>query len=105
VRVLSWVVRRDVPEGASLVMTTSADEDTAYLEIDSGGVGEVAESLERLPAVLYGLVTPSGAAGTSLALHVAEQVARAHGGRLSASARVGQGERFVLELPRAPLRH
>jgi len=98
-RVLLWVVRRDVGTQDSLVVTVSADEEAAYVEIDSGGAGEIADALERLPAVAYGMAEPSGAPGTTLALQVASQVARAHGGRLSASARVGQGERFVVELP------
>lgn len=98
-RVLLWVVRRDVGEGQAMVVTVSADDDAAYVEVDSGGSGEIADALERLPAVAYGLASPTGQAGTTLALQVAHQVARAHGGRLSASARVGQGERFVLELP------
>ena len=99
-RVLLWVVRRDVGAQDSLVVTVSSDDEAAYVEIDSGGTGEIAEALERLPAVAYGLTSPGGAPGTTLALQVANQVARAHGGRLSASARVGQGERFVVELPR-----
>ena len=99
-RVLLWVVRRDVGPQDSLVVTVSSDEESAYVEIDSGGAGELAESLERLPSVAYGLATPTGAPGTTLALQVANQVARAHGGRLSASARVGHGERFVVELPK-----
>jgi signal transduction histidine kinase len=99
-RVLLWVVRRDVGVQDSLVVTVSSDEESAYVEIDSAGAGELAEALERLPAVAYGLASAGGAPGTTLALQVANQVARAHGGRLSASARVGQGERFVVELPR-----
>ena len=99
-RVLLWVVRRDVTPQESLVVTVSSDEDSAYVEIDSGGAGEVADALERLPAVAYGVAAPGGAPGTTLALQVASQVARAHGGRLSASAHVAHGERFVLELPR-----
>jgi len=99
-RVLLWVVRRDIGAQDSLVVTVSSDEESAFVEIDSGGAGEVAEALERLPAVAFGVATPSGVPGTTLALQVATQVARAHGGRLSASARVGQGERFVVELPR-----
>ncbi len=98
-RVLLWVVRRDVGAQDSMVVTVSADEEAAYVEIDSGGAGETADALERLPAVAYGLVEAGGESGTTLALQVASQVARAHGGRLSASARVGQGERFVVELP------
>lgn len=101
-RVLLWVARREVGESQSLVLTVSSDEESAYVEIDTGGAGEIAEALERLPAVAYGLSSPEGTAGTALALQVASQVARAHGGRLSASAFVGQGERFVLELPRGP---
>jgi signal transduction histidine kinase len=99
-RVLLWVVRRDVGAQDSLVVTVSSDEEAAYVEIDSGGAGEVAEALERLPAVAFGVASPSGTPGTTLALQVATQVARAHGGRLSSSAQVGRGERFVLELPR-----
>jgi signal transduction histidine kinase len=104
-RVLLWVVRREVPDGASLVVTVSSDLEGAYVEVDTGGVGDVADALERLPAVGYGLAAPAGAPGTTLALRVAAQVARAHGGRLSATARVGQGERFVIELPRGALGH
>jgi signal transduction histidine kinase len=99
-RVLLWVVRRDVGAQESMVVTVSSDEEAAYVEIDSGGVGEIAEALDQLPAVAYGLASPGGTPGTTLALQVASQVARAHGGRLTASARVGQGERFVVELPR-----
>ena len=100
-RVLLWVVRRDVGPQESLVVTVSSDEEAAYVEIDSGGAGEIAGGAR---AAAGGGVrrwpTPSGAPGTTLALQVASQVARAHGGRLSASARVGQGERFVVELPK-----
>jgi len=99
-RVLLWVVRRDVAPVDSLVVTVSSDEEAAYVEIDSGGAGDIAEALERLPAVAYGVASPAGAPGTTLALQVASLVARAHGGRLSASAHVAHGERFVLELPR-----
>lgn len=100
-RVLLWVVRRDVAAQDSLVVTVSADDEAAYVEVDSGGAGEIADALERLPAVAYGVASPAGAPGTTLALQVASQVARAHGGRLSASAHVAHGERFVLELPHA----
>jgi signal transduction histidine kinase len=99
-RVMLWVVRRDVAESESLLVTVSGDEDAAFVEVDSGGTGELTDALERLPAVTYGMVTPSAPAGMTLALQVAVQVARVHGGRMSGSARVGKGERFVLELPR-----
>jgi signal transduction histidine kinase len=83
----------------------SSDDDAAYVEIDSGGSGQIAEALDRLPAVAYGVAEPAGEPGTTLALQVASQVARAHGGRVSASARVGHGERLVVELPRTAVAH
>jgi signal transduction histidine kinase len=101
-RLLLWAVRRDVAAGDSMVVTVSCDSDAGWIEVDSGGSGEVAEALERLPAVAYGVASADGPPGTTLALQVATQVARVHGGRLSGSARIGQGERFVLELPRTP---
>jgi sigma-B regulation protein RsbU (phosphoserine phosphatase) len=100
-RVLLWVARRDVSPDQSLVVTVSSDDETAYVEVDTGGAGERADALERLPAFRFGISPPGGPPGTTLALEVASKVARAHGGRLSASSRVGQGERFVLALPRA----
>jgi signal transduction histidine kinase len=102
-RLLLWAVRRGVADGDSLVVTVSSDDDGSWLELDSGGAGEVVEALERVPAVVYGVATAVGPPGTTLALQVASEVARIHGGRLSATARVGQGERFVLELPRRPV--
>jgi signal transduction histidine kinase len=105
-RLLLWAVRRDVAMGDSMVVTVSSDAEAGWIEVDSGGSGDVAEALERLPAVAYGVATAEGPPGTTLALQVASQVARVHGGRLSGSARIGQGERFVLELPRtAPVSH
>jgi signal transduction histidine kinase len=105
-RLLFWAVRRDVAAGDSMVVTVSGDAEAGWIEVESGGAGEVAEALERLPAVAYGVASAEGPPGTTLALQVASQVARVHGGRLSGSARVGQGERFVLELPRGgPVSH
>jgi len=95
-RVLLWVLRREAPE---LVITVSSDEDRALIEIDSVGNRAVVGGLEHLPAVFYGLRRATAPPGTTLALRVASEVARAHGGRVHAAGRQGSGERFVLELP------
>lgn len=100
-RVLLWVVRRDVPEHESLVLTVSADEDNALVEVRTRSAEAVAEALDKLPAVSYGLLSAVGGPGTTLALKVASQVAQVHGGRLTATRRTPEGERFVLQLPRA----
>jgi signal transduction histidine kinase len=96
-RVLLWVVRRGVDE---LVITVSADEALARVEIDTHGNRAAVDALERLPAVAYGMRPNTAPPGTTLALDVATEVARVHGGRLRASSRAARGERFTLELPR-----
>jgi signal transduction histidine kinase len=98
-RMLLWAARRDVAPDQALTVTLSALPGSALLEIESPGTGAVAAELAQLPARDYGLVDTADPTGASLALRVAEEVARVHGGRLAASGRIGPGERFVLELP------
>ena len=43
----------------------------------------------------------SQASGSGIGLAVASELARAHGGQLSASSQLGQGTRMTLTLPRA----
>jgi two-component system osmolarity sensor histidine kinase EnvZ len=95
-RILLWVLRRDASE---LVITVERDHDRARVEIDTRGARAAMQTLEQLPAIDYGLRGSTAPPGTTLALRVADEVARAHGGRVRASSRAAAGERFVLELP------
>ncbi|HZS42462.1 MAG TPA: hypothetical protein VFF06_36780 [Polyangia bacterium] len=97
-RVLLWTVRREADPRAPLVITVSTIDDRALVEIDARGARALGEALELEPAVGYGLRPAAAPRGTTLALRVAAQVAHAHGGRLSGSARP-PAERFTLEIP------
>jgi hypothetical protein len=96
VKLLLWVVRRDVDPSAPLVVTVGGDAERALLEIDARGAAGAREVVERDAAVGYGLAAPVAIAppGATLAVRVAAQVARLHGGRVSASS-----DKIVLELP------
>lgn len=98
-RILLWVARRGVAE---LMVTVSADEERALIEVAGHGMHAAVEALDRESAVAYGAAAAPAPAGTTLALRVAAQVARAHGGRLRGSARIGRADRLVLELPTSP---
>lgn len=100
-RVLLWVLRRQLDAEGPLVVTVGAVEDRALVELESFGAREAAAAVERLPEIVEGLAEAPAPRGTTLAVRVADEVARLHGGRLHATARAGAGERFVLELPRA----
>jgi hypothetical protein len=93
-RVLLWVVRR---QARALVVTVSGEGGRARVEIDTDGARSMVEALAELPAVGYGLRTPTASPEAALALKVAGEVARAHGGRIAAAPR-GTGERLLLEL-------
>jgi hypothetical protein len=95
-RILLWVARRGVHE---LVVTVSSDDERALVEVSGHGAHAAVEALERESAVAYGAAPATAPAGTTLALRVAAQVARAHGGRLRGSTRIGRADRLVLELP------
>lgn len=93
-RVLFWVVRRQARE---LVVTVSSEGGRARVEIDTDGARPLVAALAELPAVGYGLRTSAESPDAALALKVAAEVARAHGGRVAAAPR-GAGERLLLEL-------
>jgi len=93
-RVLFWVVRRQARE---LVVTVSGEGGRARVEIDTDGARPLIDALAELPAVGYGLRASAASPDAALALKVAGEVARAHGGRVAAAPR-GAGERLLLEL-------
>lgn len=100
-RILLWVLRRHARE---LVVTVSSDRSHALLELAvrtdaMEPAREVVEAFEAAPGVAYGIARAPRPAQTTLALRVAEQVARLHGGRLYAGTRAPGIIRFSLELP------
>jgi signal transduction histidine kinase len=99
-KVLLWTLRREAERAAPMVITVSAPGgEHGLIEIEAEGTAGAVEALERLGGVMEGVAEPVGKPGLTLALRVGAEVARANGGRLSARALAGQGERYVLELP------
>lgn len=100
-RVLLWALRRGA---ASVAIDIEAREGDVAIVAATRGGRAVLDALERLPAFEAGLGAAPAPAGTSLALAVAAEIARVHGGALRGVARGDGSERFVLLLPgaRAP---
>jgi hypothetical protein len=97
-RVLLWSLRREA-DGQLVITVAAPENEHALIEIDARGTAAAVEALERSDGVMEGLTTPSVQPGLTLAMRVGAEVARANGGRLSARALAGRGERYVLELP------
>jgi len=74
------------------------------IEVADEGIGIPAGELERIFEKFYriGRSETQGTRGSGVGLALVKHIAEAHGGRVSAESRPGQGSRFSLYLPIAP---
>ena len=82
-------------------MRTGLDDGDAVLQVTDTGVGIPAD---ELPHIFDRFWRGQGAARVSdsgIGLSVAAELARAHGGQLTASSQPGHGTEMTLTLPRA----
>ena len=87
--------------GAKVTIASSWDETTksAHITITDNGVGIPEENL----ATIFGVfASTKGARGTGLGLSVSQKIVREHGGQILVTSLVGQGAKFLIELPSRP---
>ena len=87
------------PSGGSVTIADRRDGPNAVLEVTDTGIGIPAG---ELPHIFDRFWRGRGAAQTSgsgIGLAIAAELARAHGGELTASSQPGQGTRITLTLP------
>jgi two-component system, OmpR family, sensor kinase len=87
---------RQVPVMISVRLQRTEDQLWAQVVVRDEGPGIPAELLPRL---FERFASGHGSAGLGLGLYVARRIIEAHGGRLSAESSLGQGARFLIELP------
>ena len=78
-----------------VVVSTSADGETATIEIADRGPGLTDEAMRRL--FEPGFTTK--AAGSGLGLAITQRIVVEHGGVITAGRRTGGGTAFVIRLP------
>jgi signal transduction histidine kinase len=85
-------------QDATVTLSSGWDEETATarVTISDNGVGIPEENLATIFQVF---ASTKGARGTGLGLPVSQKIVREHGGQIAVTSKVGQGARFVIELP------
>lgn len=93
------------PAGGAIRLTAAAEGEQVVVAVEDTGIGIAAEDL---PHVFDRFYRADQARSTGdgqhagLGLSIAQVIARAHGGEITAQSTVGQGSRFTVRLPRGP---
>ena len=85
-----------------ITVTVNQDDDFVYFRVRDTGIGIPQEHLTRVFEAFHQVDSSSGRkyGGTGLGLAISSDIARAHGGDLSATSEPGKGSTFMLRLPR-----
>lgn len=89
------------PEGGAIVMAAESEADWVQFSVCDTGPGIPEESLPHVFDPFYRAPGQEDASGAGLGLAIAQQIAAAHGGRLTAENRDAGGACFRVWLPRA----
>jgi signal transduction histidine kinase len=91
------------PDGGPIECTVLADGERARVVVRDYGIGIDATAHDRLfrPFARLDREEARGIAGTGLGLYLSRELARGHGGDVTAQLSPPPGSTFVLELPRA----
>ncbi len=87
------------PQGGTITLALHAQDDTAMIDVRDEGIGIPEADQPRLFDPFHRGENVGNLPGTGLGLTIAQQVVRAHEGKISVRSRVGEGTTFTIELP------
>jgi signal transduction histidine kinase len=85
--------------GAPLRVEVGVEQGAARLVVQDGGPGIPKPDQERIFRRFERLVSADEVSGLGIGLYIANEIVRAHRGSMRAEGDVGEGARFVVELP------
>jgi signal transduction histidine kinase len=91
------------PGGGQVTVKVSTADQLGQISVTDTGVGIPADRFDRLFTRFGRIVTPetSHIPGTGLGLYLSRELARLHGGDITATSVLGKGSTFVLAVPLA----
>jgi signal transduction histidine kinase len=89
------------PGGGPVTLKVSTEDHVGRISVTDTGVGIPPDRLDRLFTRFGRIVTPetSHIPGTGLGLYLSRELARLHGGDITATSVLGEGSTFVLAVP------
>ena len=87
------------PAGGTVTISTRREGPNAVLEVADTGVGIPADDLPRIFERFWRGRAAAQTSGSGIGLAIAAELARAHGGTLTAASQPGEGTRLTLTLP------
>jgi two-component system, OmpR family, sensor histidine kinase BaeS len=85
--------------GGAVTIITRQDARSAVLEVADTGIGIAADELPHIFERFWRGQRAAQTSGSGIGLAIAAELARAHGGALTASSQPGRGTRLTLTLP------
>lgn len=89
-------------DGGHVYVRAYTEKENACVSVRDDGIGISEKDLDRIWSRFYQADPSRGgeARGVGLGLSLAQQIARLHGGRITASSTLGEGSEFIFSMPR-----
>jgi two-component system phosphate regulon sensor histidine kinase PhoR len=87
------------PPGGNIVLSARGDGSSVIFSVKDSGVGIPQDDLPRIFERFYKADRARSGGGTGLGLSIARHIVEAHGGRIWAESREGQGSTFFFSIP------
>jgi signal transduction histidine kinase len=90
------------PSGGTVTICVSTNEGQVVFSVGDTGIGISKDDLPHIFTRFYRCDQSRSQAGIGLGLSLAQAIAKAHGGNISATSKPGKGTKFTVTLPQSP---
>jgi len=86
-------------DGGSVTVMVEVKDNELMMQVTDDGIGIPEEVIPRLFERFFGMKDLARVGGAGLGLYISKQIIEAHGGRIWAESKAGEGSTFNFTLP------